>query len=81
MVLDLAENHDVLITIEEGSIGGFSSIIADFLLKNDILSKQNLKFYPLYMKDKFIDQKEVGEMQEESGIGVKSIIEGVENYL
>ena len=33
------------------------------------------------MKDKFIDQKEVGEMQEESGIGVKSIIEGVENYL
>ena len=81
LVLDLAENHDVLITIEEGSIGGFSSIIADFLLKNDILSKQNLKFYPLYMKDKFIDQKEVGEMQEESGIGVKSIIEGVENYL
>ena len=81
LVLDLAENHDVLITIEEGSIGGFSSIIADFLLKNDILSKQNLKFYTLYMKDKFIDQKEVGEMQEESGIGVKSIIEGVENYL
>ncbi|MDB2550606.1 1-deoxy-D-xylulose-5-phosphate synthase [Rickettsiales bacterium] len=74
LVLDLAQNHDILITIEEGSVGGFGSIIADFLLKNDILTKNNLKFYPLYVKDKFIEQKAIDKMQEEAGIGVNSII-------
>ena len=74
LVKNLAENHDILITIEEGVIGGFGSIIADFLIKNDILSQNNLKFYPLYIKDQFIDQKSIEKMQEEAGIGVNSII-------
>jgi 1-deoxy-D-xylulose-5-phosphate synthase len=80
LVLDLAENHDLLITIEEGSIGGFGSVIADFLLKNDILSKNNLKFQPLYIKDKFIDQKSINKMQEEAGIGVESIVKLVKQF-
>jgi 1-deoxy-D-xylulose-5-phosphate synthase len=75
LVKNLAENHDILITIEEGAIGGFGSIIADFLVKNDILSQNNLKFYPLYIKDQFIDQKSIEKMQEEAGIGVNSIID------
>jgi len=74
LVKNLAENHDILITIEEGAIGGFGSIIADFLVKNNILSQNNLKFYPLYIKDQFIDQKSIEKMQEEAGIGVNSII-------
>ena len=80
MVLDLAENHDVLITIEEGSIGGFGSHVMQLLSDRGVFDR-GLKFRSMILPDTFIDQKEVGEMQEESGIGVKSIIEGVENYL
>jgi len=81
LLLDLAASHDVLITIEEGVIGGFGSTIADFLLKNDILFKNKLKFYPLHMADKFIEQKSVEKMQEESGIGVSSIVDLVTNSM
>ena len=75
LVLNLAKTHDILITIEEGSIGGFGTVISNFLLHNDILATENIKFYPLYMKDKFIDHKEIDKMQEESGIGINSIID------
>ena len=54
LVRELAENHDLLITIEEGSIGGFSSIVSNYILKNDLT--QGLKMRPMFMPDEFYEQ-------------------------
>ena len=51
----LAENHELLITLEEGSIGGFGSHVVDWLLKNNLINN-NLKVKSLFLPDRFIDQ-------------------------
>lgn len=81
LVKNLAKNHEILITIEEGVIGGFGSVIAQFLLDNGLLDSKNFKFRSLFMKDEFIEQNKVEVMQEEAGIGVKSIVELVTRIL
>ena len=79
LVKNLAKNHELLITIEEGVIGGFGSVIAQFLLENELLDSKNFKFRSLFMKDEFIEQNKVEVMQDEAGIGTKSIVSLVEN--
>jgi len=75
LVKKLAKNHQALITIEEGSIGGFSAIVNDFLIKENLLN--NLKIQNLFMDDKFIDHNDIAKMQELSGIGIKNIVDAV----
>ncbi len=78
LVKDLAKNHQALITIEEGAIGGFGSVISQFLLENGFLDQTNFKFRSLFMKDEFIDHNSQKEMQKEAGIGADSIVELVQ---
>ena len=54
LVKKLAEEHELLITVEEGSIGGFSSHVTDFIVQNDLT--QGLKIRNLFMPDEYIDQ-------------------------
>ncbi len=77
LVKDLAQNHEILITIEEGSIGGFGSVIAQFLLNMALLDRPNFKFRSIFMADKFIEQNSQNKMQEEAGIGAENIVEMV----
>lgn len=81
LVEDLAKNHEFLITIEEGAIGGFGSVVAQFLLKNNYLDQGKLKFRSLFMKDQFIEQNSVAKMQEEAEISAKDIILLIEDFL
>ena len=81
MVENLAKNHEILITIEEGAIGGFGSLITQFLLNKGLLDRANFKFRSLFMADKFIEQNKIDVMQEEAGIGVESIINLVKTLL
>jgi 1-deoxy-D-xylulose-5-phosphate synthase len=53
LILKSAENHEVLITIEEGSIGGFGSHVANLLAENGIFDK-GLKFRSMILPDVFI---------------------------
>ena len=55
LILDSAKNHEVLITIEEGSIGGFGSHVSHLLAENGIFDK-GLKFRSMILPDIFIDQ-------------------------
>ena len=73
LVRELVQNHELLITIEEGAIGGFGSVIAQFLLTNGLLDSKNFKFRSLFMKDEFIEQNSQVKMQDEAGIGVGAI--------
>lgn len=54
MIADLAKNHEILITIEEGAIGGFGSHVAHYLSNNGLLDN-GLKFRQLTLPDIFID--------------------------
>ena len=74
-----AKNHKYLITIEEGTIGGFATIINDFLIKENLIN--NIKVHNLFMKDNFIDHGNIKDMQEESGIGTGNIINLVKDLL
>ena len=81
IIFDIAQSHQILITIEEGAIGGFGSIVAKLLADNKNLDSGKLKFRSLFMADKFIEQNEVSQMQEESGIGINSIVATIRDLL
>ena len=55
MILDLAANHEGLITIEEGAIGGFGSHVSQMLSENGVFDK-GFKYRSMVLPDNFIDQ-------------------------
>lgn len=61
LVLDLAARHEALITIEEGSIGGFGSHVAQCLAENGVFDG-GLKFRSMVLPDIFIDQSDPADM-------------------
>jgi 1-deoxy-D-xylulose-5-phosphate synthase len=80
LIINLAKNHDLLISIEEGAIGGFGSAVTQFLLNSGLMDQKTFKFRSLVMADKFIEQNKIDEMQEEAGIGVESILKLIRSF-
>ncbi len=70
----LAQNHDTLITIEEGSIGGFGSYVLEFLARDGLLDNGNLKVRTLHLPDVFQDQDAPAKQYEQAGLMAKDII-------
>ena len=80
LIIDLSLNHEVLITIEEGSIGGFGSHVMQMLTERGIFDK-GLKMRSMILPDKFLDQDTPEEMYKKAGLDCDSIKEKVENVL
>jgi 1-deoxy-D-xylulose-5-phosphate synthase len=76
LILKSAENHELLITIEEGSIGGFGSHVANLLAENGIFDK-GLKFRSMILPDIFIDQDTPERMYDVAGLNAKHIAQKV----
>ena len=76
LMWQVATNHEVLITLEEGSIGGFGAHVNHFLNEKNLLDN-NLKFRSMILPDKFLDQDKPEEMYKEAGLDAKSIEEKV----
>ena len=76
LVADLARSHDVLITVEEGGIGGFGSHVASFLALNGLLDGK-LRFRPLMIPDRFTEQSSQGDMYAEAGLDRAGIVAAV----
>ncbi|WP_417242070.1 1-deoxy-D-xylulose-5-phosphate synthase [Celeribacter sp.] len=72
LIRNLAANHEVLITIEEGAIGGFGSHVADFLA-NDGVFDRGIKFRSMVLPDTFIDQASPEAMYEVAGLSAADI--------
>ncbi len=72
LMWQVATNHEVLITLEEGSIGGFGAHVNHFLNEKSLLDN-NLKFRSMILPDKFLDQDKPEEMYKEAGLDAKSI--------
>jgi len=72
LIMDLSLNHEVLITIEEGSIGGFGSHVLQMLSDNGILDT-GLKIRSMILPDRFIDQDTPENMYKKAGLDSQSI--------
>ncbi|TCL01580.1 1-deoxy-D-xylulose-5-phosphate synthase [Shimia isoporae] len=72
MILDLAANHEALITIEEGAIGGFGSHVAQLLAENGVFD-HGLKFRSMVLPDIFIDQASPKAMYDVAAMNAEQI--------
>ncbi|MDN5928365.1 MAG: 1-deoxy-D-xylulose-5-phosphate synthase [Hyphomicrobiales bacterium] len=72
----LAREHEVLIIVEEGSVGGFASHVLNFLAHHGLL-ETGLKVRPLIMPDVFTDQAKPEAMVAEAGLDSAGIVRAV----
>ncbi|KAL8047764.1 hypothetical protein ABFX02_07G021700 [Erythranthe guttata] len=80
LIRSLAKSHQVLITVEEGSIGGFGSHVAQFMALDGLLDG-NLKWRPLVLPDRYIDHGSPIDQQMEAGLTPSHIAATVCNIL
>jgi 1-deoxy-D-xylulose-5-phosphate synthase len=73
MLLRLAREHEVLLTIEEGSIGGFGSFALQTLAEHGALDR-GLKVRTMVLPDFFIDQDSPNAMYAKAGLDAKGIV-------
>jgi len=72
----LAREHEVLITVEEGAIGGFASQVMQFLALEGLLDN-GLKFRPMTLPDFFIDHDKPEKQIETAGLATQDIVAAV----
>src|ERR1700710_2198576 len=73
LVEQLARNHEVLITVEEAAIGGFSAQVMQHLAWKGLLDS-GLKIRPMVMPDRFIDHDSQPKQLAEAGLSAKDIV-------
>lgn len=73
LVDQLAKNHEVLITIEEGAAGGFGAAVAHHLAWAGAFDK-GLKFRPMTLPDRLIDHNTPAAQLVEAGLTVQDIV-------
>lgn len=81
LIKDLAQMNDVLVTLEEGSRGGFGSAVQDFLLKEGLLDHGTLRLRSMYIPDIWIEAGSQQEQYDEARLNEKHIVETVENLV
>ncbi len=72
IIWQLASDHEIVISIEEGSIGGFGSHISQYLFDNNLIDN-NLKFRSMILPDRFIDHEKPQQMYKYAGLDAESI--------
>ena len=80
LIMDLCLNHEVLITIEEGSIGGFGSHVFQMLSERGVFDK-GLKIRSMILPDQFIDQDTPENMYKVAGLDALAIEQKVVDAL
>jgi 1-deoxy-D-xylulose-5-phosphate synthase len=73
LIRQLVLNHEVLITIEEGAIGGFGTQVLHFLARNSLLS-MGCKVRTMFLPDRFVDHANPKEQYEDAAMASKDII-------
>ena len=79
LIENLARNHAVLITIEEGSEGGFSSLVCHHLARTGLLD--SVRFRPMTLPDRFIDHNTQNSQYDEAGLSASHIVATALNAL
>jgi 1-deoxy-D-xylulose-5-phosphate synthase len=73
LLLRLARDHEVLLTVEEGSIGGFGAYVMQSLAEHGVLDR-GLKVRSMILPDIFIDQDSPNAMYAKAGLDAKGIV-------
>ncbi len=73
LVRELAREHEVLITIEEGAIGGFGTQVLHFLAENGILDR-GLKIRPMVLPDLYLDHDKPQLQYDDAGLQSRHIL-------
>jgi 1-deoxy-D-xylulose-5-phosphate synthase len=73
LIRRLAREHEVLITIEEGSVGGFSSFVLQYLATAGLLDN-GLKVRPMVLPDRFLDHASPARQYEWAGLNAPQIV-------
>ena len=74
MIRKLAANHEVLITIEEGSVGGFGSFVQQALSEEGAFDAGRLKFRSMVLPDDFIEHDKPEKLYAQAGLDAKGIV-------
>ena len=74
LVQELARSHDLLVTIEEGSSGGFGALVMQDLSEEGLLDSGRLKFRSMCLPDVFIEQDTPAEMIRVAGLDAEAIV-------
>ena len=80
LIMEVVTTHEAVITIEEGSIGGFGSHVAQLLSERGVFDK-GLKFRSMVLPDLFLDQDNPEEMYKKAGLDSLSIVNRIEDVL
>jgi 1-deoxy-D-xylulose-5-phosphate synthase len=76
LIKRLAENHEILLTVEEGAVGGFGSHVLQYLAMNGHLDR-GLKVRPLVLPDAYVDQASPAKMYANAGLDAAGIVRTV----
>ncbi len=80
LILKSAKEHELMITVEEGSIGGFGSHVKNFLAERGVFDK-GLKFRSMTLPDKFIEQDDPKKMYDKAGLNSSQISKKIADIL
>ncbi len=80
LIIKCAREHEILVSIEEGSIGGFGSHVKKLLSEKGIFDK-GLKFRSMNLPDKFIEHNTPEKMYEIAGLNASQISEKILDIL
>ena len=72
LIWQIANDHNAVITIEEGSVGGFGSHVAQLLNEKNLLDN-NLKYRSMFLPDRFIDHDKPDIMYKYAGLDSSNI--------
>ncbi|MBA4352125.1 MAG: 1-deoxy-D-xylulose-5-phosphate synthase, partial [Rhodobacter sp.] len=72
LILNTARNHEALITVEEGAVGGFGSHVAQLLAEEGVFDR-GLKYRSMVLPDIFIDQASPERMYQVAGMDAAQI--------
>jgi 1-deoxy-D-xylulose-5-phosphate synthase len=74
LVARLAREHEVLITIEEGSVGGFGSYVLHFLSNTGLLDDGHLKVRTMILPDEYIDHDSPDRQYAKAALNAQAIV-------
>ena len=77
LIRQLFKSHELLVTVEEGSIGGFAAHVLSFTAGAGLLDGK-CQLVPLFLPDKFIEQNTPQGMYDEAGLNATQIVAKVE---
>ncbi|WP_462123375.1 1-deoxy-D-xylulose-5-phosphate synthase [Methylorubrum thiocyanatum] len=77
LIVDLANSHEVLVTVEEGSVGGFGAMVLHLLSERGVLDAGRVRMRTLTLPDVYQDHDKPEKMYAEAGLDAEGILKAV----